>query len=166
MDSGWWAVAVAAVAAFVAMWQAWEARRARRDAQAARDEAGLHERAALDAARESAGAAERSASAHERLAAVAEAQVMAPVTWFAQPVGGETWELVNNTGQIVSAEAYPGKSKAGLTMIDAGLREVEPGGVLRFQWGDRQSTSSFAEVVVFWFTGDSSGVTTTVTLRR
>lgn len=164
MESGWWAVGVAVVAALVAVWQAWEARRARLQARTASEEAAGHEQAALAAARDSAGAAQRSAEAQERLAAVAEAQLAPVPIWVARHLDGERWEVVNNTGRILRAWVLPTRA------IHPMLQEsnVDPGGSLQFQWGERAGSSSYAELTVSWMTSGQGDppMETVITLQR
>ena len=154
MDSGWAAVVVAVVAAVVAAWQALEARRARVDARVASTDA-----------RDSADLARRSADAQERLAAAAEAQVAVVPIWVARRVGGERWELVNNTGMILSASIWPSRS---IRPLDNGPVTLDPGQALTFQWGERIGSSSFTDLIVSWWTSapGAAPVQTTVTLQR
>jgi hypothetical protein len=154
MDSGWAAVIVAVIAAAVAAWQAWEARRARGDARSASADA-----------REAADLARRSVKAQERLAAVAEAQVAPAPTWVAHRVDGERWELVNNTGMIVSASILPSRA---VRPLDDGQMTLDPGQALTFQWGERADASSFTDLLISWWTTAPGApvIETTVTLQR
>lgn len=171
MDSGWWAVVVAVVAAGVAAWQAVEAARSRRQAKQASEDAAVHERTALAAARDSAGAAKRSAEATERLAAVAEAQAVPRLAWGARYVSGDVYEVVNQTGMIVTAQFDSMLSSRYVQISEGAPKVLVPEEAMTFRWPDRLSTPGYAEVAVFWYTAQDEdeggrGTTTTVTLRR
>jgi type II secretory pathway pseudopilin PulG len=168
MKAEWWSVGVAIVAAVVAAWQAWQARQARKDSETARDLAAAHERRALAAAESSAGAAKRSATAHERLAAAAERTAKGHRAWSTRHRGGETWEIVNDTGGAVEAALSPMGDQPFLT-IDEDTEEyrlVGPGQGLPVEWAHRLSTPNFARVTVRWVDTDAGEHRTeTVTLE-
>lgn len=154
MDSGWAAVVVSVIAAVIAAWQAGEARRSRKEARAASTEA-----------QDAADLARRSAEAQERLAAAAEAGLAPSPPWTARRVGGEQWELVNNTGMIVSASIWPSRT---VRPLDDKQRTLDPGQTLTFQWGERVGASSFTDLLVSWWTTapGAPAIETTVTLQR
>lgn len=151
MDSGWWAVLVAGLAAAVAAWQAWEARRARSDARRARDAAGAHEAAALDAARDAAGAAERGAKAQERIATVVESQSEQD-TWRKTKKTSELWRISNVSGHEVQYVNFDTDDERLQVIGDTGdgfesLGPREHFDVL-IEWKIRQK--QFAALQVFW----------------
>lgn len=100
---------LAAVSALIALWQAGVASRARADAQAARDDAADHEKAALRAAQDAASAATRSAAEAKRTAdALEEANeltrsLLPTERWEYEHVGGVRHCVRNLSGGLLTA---------------------------------------------------------------